>query len=83
MTPTSKEVQRVTVKAYRVLYTKSRPIVVRLAQGDLLRFREKGRRLRFDLPIDVAFGIAVKAAAGYRICIFPGPAPSRRRKQNH
>jgi len=52
---------------------KARQVVVKIDHGDLLRFREKGRRQWYDVPIDIAFGIAVKASAGFRICIVPGP----------
>lgn len=72
MTRTNRPVQRVTVASYAVLYPQRRPIVVRIAQGDLLEFREKGRKQRFCLPIDTAFGIAVKASAGFRLCMLPG-----------
>ena len=87
MTATDKPVQRVTRDTYMVLFPncrrKARHVVVRIAAGDLLRFREKGRRAWYDLPIAEAFGLAVKCAAGFRICLVPGPKfkPSRRRRK--
>jgi hypothetical protein len=82
MTTTNKPVQRVTRDAYMVLFPtcrkKARPIVVRIGQGDILRFREKRRRAWYDLPIDEAFSLAVKCAAGFRVCLVPGPKLRRR-----
>ena len=73
MTTTSKPVQRCTELPYSVLYPgrrrKARAIVVRIEKGDILRFREKGRRQWFDLPIETAASIAVQASAGYSICM--------------
>ena len=81
MTATDKPVQRVTRGAYMVLFPmcrkKARPIVVRIEAGDILRFREKGRRKWYNLPIDQAFGLAVKGAAGFRVCLVPGPRVRR------
>ena len=77
MTSTDRPVQRITRGAFMVLFTtcrkKARQIVVRIDQADILRFREKGRRSWYDLPIDQAFSVAVKCAAGFRICLVPGP----------
>jgi hypothetical protein len=77
MTPTSKPVQRVTERKFNVLFPgsskKARQIVVRIDKGDLLRFREKKRRQWYDMTIDQAFSLAVKCAAGFRICLVPGP----------
>jgi hypothetical protein len=82
MTATDKPVQRVTRDPYMVLFPtcrkKARQIVVRIDAGDILRFREKGRRAWYDLPIDEAFGLAVKCSAGFRICLVPGPRLKRR-----
>lgn len=63
MTTTDKRVYRVTTQIYVTLYTKPRPIVVGVIRGDLLEFREKGRRARFLLPIDVAFRSAIRRHA--------------------
>ena len=52
-------VQRVTTREYAVLYRRPRSIVVRIEAGDVLEFREKGRRERWLLPIDTAFKYAV------------------------
>lgn len=82
MTGTDKPVQRVTRGTYMVLFPtcrkKARRIVVRIEAGDILRFRELGRRKRYDLPINEAFGLAVKCSAGFRICVVPGPTLRRR-----
>ncbi|MDP3072614.1 MAG: hypothetical protein Q8N18_20135 [Opitutaceae bacterium] len=76
MTTTDKAVQRVTRAPYMVLFpnsrAKARAIVVAIGPGDLLRFREKGRRTWFDLPLEAAFGMAVKCAAEFRLCFVPG-----------
>jgi hypothetical protein len=65
MTSSRKKVQRCTEQAYRVVYaSKPRPIVVCI-DAELLRFREKGRRTWYDLPVDTAFRIAVKRKGGY------------------
>jgi hypothetical protein len=73
MTSTDRPVARVTRSAYSTLYAERRQIVVRIAPGDLLEFREKGRRDWFLLAIDDAFGVAVKCRAGFRLCFIPGP----------
>lgn len=76
MTTTDKTVQRVTRAPYMVLFPNSRAraraILVAIGPGDLLRFREKGRRMWFDLPVEAASGMAVKCAAGFRLCFVPG-----------
>jgi hypothetical protein len=56
-------VKRRTRGAYRVLYRKPRRIVVTLAQGDLLVFRESGRRQAWSLNADTCFKYAVRLAA--------------------
>ena len=63
MTTLTKPVTRRTRGAYAVLYPRPRQIIVTLAQGDLLEFREAGRRARFPLPIDAAFRQAVRVKA--------------------
>ena len=50
MTTTDKPVSRVTRADYRVLYVSPRRIVVRIGPGDVLSFRERGRRQWFYLP---------------------------------
>ena len=76
MTATDKAVRRVTRASYMVLFpnsrAKARAIVVAIGPSDILRFREKGRRTWFDLPVEAAFGVAVKCAAGFRLCFVPG-----------
>ncbi len=83
MTATDKPVQRVSVRSYDVLFPrnakKARRIVVRIDTGDILRFREAGRRQWYDLPIDQAMRLAVKGSAGFVLCMVPGP--SMRKKQ--
>ncbi len=59
----SKPVTRRTRGAYAVLYRQPRPIVVSLAVGDLLEFREAGRRTKWTLPIDAGFRYAVRVKA--------------------
>lgn len=55
--------RRTTTGRYRILYQSARPIVVELMPGDVLTFREKGRKQRFHLPIEEAFRIAVRRHA--------------------
>ena len=80
MTTTDHAVQRVTRSSYSTLYAKARPIVVRIAAGDLLQFREHGRRQWYDIAIDDVFSIAVKAHSGFRLCFVPGPKLQKGRK---
>lgn len=64
MTIISKPLQRRTRDSYRVLYaSESRPIVVSVMPGDLLGFREHGRREVFTLPIETAFKLSVRMKA--------------------
>lgn len=58
-----KPVKRRTAAVYRVLYNQPRHIVVTLAPGDVLQFREAGRREVFPLPVDRAFKFAVRLKA--------------------
>lgn len=61
-----KKVQRRTRDSYRVLYApgyRARPIVVAILPGDVLEFREHGRRGRWLLAIDSAFKYAVRIKA--------------------
>ena len=61
MTSIEKPVFRVTRGAYPVLHHSSRrQVVVGLECGDVLTFREKGRRRRFSVPIDSAFRWAIR-----------------------
>ena len=52
---------------------------VRIALGDLLQFRERGRRQWYDLAIDDAFGVAVRCGAGFRHCYAAGPKLQRKK----
>lgn len=64
MTPLAKAVRRVTRRSYPVLYVnEARPIVVSLEPGDVITFRESGRRQTWSLPIDRMFRQAVREAA--------------------
>jgi len=63
MTILHRRISRKTASAYAVLYRKARPVVVSLMPGDILEFRESGRRTRFQLPIETAFRYAVRLAA--------------------
>lgn len=61
-----RSIHRSTKNSYNVLYhsgSKSRQIVVGMLPGDVLEFREKGRRGRYTIPIDVVFRQAVKRKA--------------------
>lgn len=82
MTATDRPVQRVTVRTYDVLFPhnqrKARRIVVRVDTGDILRFREHGRRQWFDLSIDQAMRLAVKGTAGFVLCMVPGPGMKKK-----
>jgi hypothetical protein len=61
MTPLTKPVRRITRHPYTVLYTsEARPIVVSLEPGDVITFREAGRRQMWSLPIDRMFRQAVR-----------------------
>jgi hypothetical protein len=64
MTRLEKPVRRKTRWTYSVLYTgDSRPIVVSLEPGDVISFRELGRRASWSLPIDRLFRQAVRESA--------------------
>lgn len=63
MTRIRKALSRATNGSYTVLYTKARPIVVTILPGDVLEFRELGRRGRWHLAVDTAFKYAVRCKA--------------------
>lgn len=64
MTTLEKPVFRLTRAAFAVLHHRShRQIVVGLEPGDVLTFREKGRRQRWSLAIDDVFRFAIRARA--------------------
>lgn len=66
MTTTDKPVQRRTRAVYNILYSgrhNARPVVVKIAAGDVLEFRELGRRRRWLLAVDTAFKYAVRLQA--------------------
>jgi len=63
MTAFNKSVFRRTRGEYSTLYRKPRPIVVGLIPGDLIEFREHGRRECWHLPVDVAFRLAIERSA--------------------
>lgn len=61
MTTLTRIVRRKTRYSYSVLYVgAARPIVVSLEPGDVIAFREAGRRHRWTLAIDRAFRQAVR-----------------------
>jgi hypothetical protein len=61
MTPLAKVVRRVTRRTYTVLYVhEARAIVVSLEPGDVITFRDSGRRQAWTLSIDRMFRQAVR-----------------------
>ena len=70
MTDILKPVKRRTQGTYNVLYCsarKARRIVVTILPGDVLEFREHGRRMRWHLAIDSAFKYAVRCKANAEV----------------
>jgi hypothetical protein len=64
MTSLTKPVRRKTCHPYTVLYAgEARSIVVSLEPGDVITFREAGRRETWSLPIDRMFRQAVRETA--------------------
>jgi hypothetical protein len=63
MTELNRSISRRTRLSYPVLYRNARQIVVTLVVGDVIEFREAGRRARWPLPIDSAFKYAVRLKA--------------------
>jgi len=64
MTSLTKRVRRKTRRSYAVLYVNdARPIVVSLEPGDVITFREAGRRHLWSVPVDRVFRQAVREAA--------------------
>ena len=75
MTSLTKAVRRKTRRTYSVLYvSEARPIVVSLEPGDVITFRESGRRQVWSVSIDRAFRLAVREAAH----VLPRKKPTRR-----
>ena len=63
MTEITKATVRRTTGEYRVLHhRKARKIVAAFLPGDVIEFRESGRRLRFSITIDDAFRLALRFA---------------------
>jgi hypothetical protein len=61
VTSLTKAVRRKTRRSYAVLYLHdARPIVAALEPGDVITFREMGRRQVWSLPIDRMFRQAVR-----------------------
>lgn len=61
-----KPVRRKTSGHYNVLYCSprhARKVIVSIIPGDVLEFREQGRRMRWHLAIDSAFKYAVRCKA--------------------
>ena len=63
MTTLTKPISRRTRHSYSTLYRKARPVVVTLLPGDIIEFRESGRRCRWHLAVDTAFKYAVRLKA--------------------
>lgn len=66
MTNLNRPLVRRTRGTYSVLYVgsrRARQIVIALLPGDVLEFRESGRRSRWQIPIDSAFRYAVHCQA--------------------
>lgn len=64
MTPLTKPIYRVTAGEYSTLFPKPRQIVVGLdPRGDLLVFREKGRKGKWCVPIADIFAQVVRREA--------------------
>lgn len=63
MTELTRKVSRRTRAPYSVLFREPRPIVASLIPGDLLQFREAGRRDTWEIPISSAFKYAVRLKA--------------------
>lgn len=61
MTEINKAISRRTRGAYSVLYREPSQIVVTFCVGDLIEFREAGCRKRWQIPIDAAFRVALRA----------------------
>lgn len=64
MTSTERSVTRITRAAYSVLYPAPRQIVVSLGPGDVIRFREKGRREEWSVGVGEVFRWCVRRRAG-------------------
>lgn len=82
MTSTDKPVQRVTRGKFNVLFassTKARAIITRIGLGDVLYFREQGRREWFPLNIETAFKAAVRNKA-FRDAVEKAALRPRKRK---
>ena len=64
MTSLTKAVRRKTRFPYAVLYSgRARPIIVSLEPGDVITFREAGRRQVWSVLIDQVFRQAVRDTA--------------------
>ena len=63
MTTTRSQVTRKTEHSYATLYSKPRPIIVRIAAGDILEFRELGLRTTYRMSIQTGFRYAVQLSA--------------------
>ena len=63
MTRLEKQVSRKTKFTYKVLYNQPREIIVSLTPGDVIEFREAGRKQRFSVEIHRVFSYAVRLHA--------------------
>lgn len=69
-TEINRPVRRRTQRSYNVLFVnprKARKIVVEIQPGDVLEFREHGRKMRWHLSIDDAFKYAVRRQAAAEV----------------
>jgi hypothetical protein len=76
-----KPVRRKTVGQYNVLYCSprhARRVVVSIVPGDVLEFREQGRRMRWHLAIDTAFKYAVRCKVAADLAEKRKKRPERR-----
>lgn len=66
MTTLTKPLRRECLSTVRHSGGRTRPVIVELDRGDVLRFRLKGTRTSYPLPIGSAFALAVNAWAQAR-----------------
>ena len=61
MTTLTKPLRRECLSTVRHSGGRTRPVIVELDRGDVLRFRLKGTRTAYVIPIGSAFALAVNA----------------------
>lgn len=67
MTTLTKPIHRKTRGAYSTLYARPRQIVISLLPGDLIQFREAGRRQRYQVPVDAMFTQVVRLSVAQQL----------------